>query len=268
MKSLFCSTLMPLLLSAPAWAAATAEEVIHEYERKTQQAAPNPRATGLITAISAGELGVVFDKDYSWYLLRYPIWPIAFNISKPLGTNNIFVLDKANKVKALITTEQQAEKFARENMKPITSSDQGKTAAAAWIVLQQQLQQDGMFRFLPTKTSSNKTDKGLVATGSSAVDPAGGNDGSISATLTFDDCGKLNRVETKAALQAGMRPICQSTKLLHPDPIVRKMAERDLLVMGKACGFYLKQQRAKASPKLRAEIDRVWRQIQLENRDR
>ena len=63
-----------------------------------------------------------------------------------------------------------------------------------------------------------------------------------------------------------MRPICQSTKLLDSDPIVRKMAEQDLLIMGKAAKPYLDEQRAKVSPPLRDAIDKIWQQILIEGR--
>jgi hypothetical protein len=58
-----------------------------------------------------------------------------------------------------------------------------------------------------------------------------------------------------------MRPICQATKLLDPDPIVRKMAEQDLLIMGAAARDYLLEQRAKAGPELQAAIDRIWERM-------
>jgi hypothetical protein len=45
------------------------------------------------------------------------------------------------------------------------------------------------------------------------------------ATLTFDGGGKLARVAEGGKLRPGPRPICQATKLLDPDPLVRRMAE-------------------------------------------
>jgi hypothetical protein len=40
------------------------------------------------------------------------------------------------------------------------------------------------------------------------------------------------------------------------------MAEQDLLFMGLAARDYLMEQRERASPELRASIDRLWRLIQ------
>jgi hypothetical protein len=98
------------------------------------------------------------------------------------------------------------------------------------------------------------------------VKPVGGNKGQITATLEFSQAGKVTNVTEKVKLVEGIRPICQATKLLDPDPIVRKMAERDILVMGQMAYDYLMQQRAKATPELQAAIDRLWERIIEEGR--
>jgi hypothetical protein len=64
----------------------------------------------------------------------------------------------------------------------------------------------------------------------------------------------------------GIRPRCQATLLLHADPLVRAIAEQDLLVLGRYARGYLLEQRANASEELRREIDRIWRQIEVEGR--
>lgn len=71
---------------------------------------------------------------------------------------------------------------------------------------------------------------------------------------------------TANAIQKGVRPICQATKLLDPDPVVRGMAEQAILVMGKAAEGYLTEQRTRASPELRQAIDRIWQRILAEGR--
>ena len=89
-----------------------------------------------------------------------------------------------------------------------------------------------------------------------------GGSGTVTASLTFDDAGKLAKVSEEAKFRPGPRPICQATKLLDPDAIVRKMAEQDLLIMGLAAREYLNEQRAQAGPELRRAIDRLWQRIQ------
>ena len=63
-----------------------------------------------------------------------------------------------------------------------------------------------------------------------------------------------------------MRPICQATKLLDPDPVVRRMAEDAILLMGKPAKEYLDGQRARATPALREAMDRIWQRILIEDR--
>ena len=62
-------------------------------------------------------------------------------------------------------------------------------------------------------------------------------------------------------MHPGVRPICQATKLLDADPLVRRMAEQDILVMGQSAKEYLDEQRANAKPELKAAIDRIWKRI-------
>jgi hypothetical protein len=88
-----------------------------------------------------------------------------------------------------------------------------------------------------------------------------GGNGELKAELTIKE-GKLAGVSEKAAIRPGPRPICQATKLLDADPIVRRIAEQDLLIMGLLARDYLMEQREKATPELRRAIDRVWAQIQ------
>ena len=67
------------------------------------------------------------------------------------------------------------------------------------------------------------------------------------------------------SLAASGAPACVTSllpHLLHPDPVIRRICEDDLLIMGLPARDYLMRQRAAASSELRREIDRVWRQIQ------
>lgn len=60
--------------------------------------------------------------------------------------------------------------------------------------------------------------------------------------------------------------MCQATKLLDPDPVVRGMAEEAILVMGRGAKEYLDEQRTRARPALQAAIGRIWRRILSEGR--
>lgn len=197
-----------------------------------------------------------------FYLLGIPMYPVAREVPPPLASRNIFALDKENNVthitdvaglKALFIVELPARKTDAEL----------KQAAAAWLLLSQELANDGMYRFSISDedTKIAAKDAGKIVTGLAKVTAGARGGGGITAQLTFDKGGKLTDVSETHELNPGIRPICQGTKLLDADPVVRGMAERDLLVMGPACKFYLADQWRKADAKLRVEIERVWGQI-------
>ena len=118
-----------------------------------------------------------------------------------------------------------------------------------------------MFKFDVLDKEFNAGDSPLHAAGRLVV-MQGGN-GELRAAIEYDKDGKLAKVTEKAAIRAGPRPICQATKLLDADPIVRRIAEQDLLIMGLSARDYLMEQRESATPELQGAIDRVWRQIQI-----
>jgi hypothetical protein len=166
----------------------------------------------------------------------------------------------------LISDSGALEKFMKANLKPVKDRTEAKMATFTWLRLSQELHQDGFFKFkIPDKDLTADKDA-KIASGKAVVEPKGGDKGEITVTLTFDGNGKLARVEEKSTLQAGIRPICQATKLLDADPVVRHMAEKDILVMAQSCKQYLDEQRAKASAPLRQAIDNIWRRIVDEDR--
>ena len=56
--------------------------------------------------------------------------------------------------------------------------------------------------------------------------------------------------------------MCQATRLLDSDPIMRAMAAQDLLIMGRAAMPYLREQRKTAAPELVRAIDAISAQIE------
>jgi len=200
-------------------------------------------------------------------------YPVA-RIEGPggLGVHNVFVLDAAGEVSRLKDLDA-LEAFFREHLALVKSEATAKQAVRAWLLLAEQFSQDGMFQFeipddgITALTPRPESEYALYAAGKAVVKAGMGNRGQVAAELTFDAAGKLKTVKTEANVQAGMRPICQATKLLDPDPIVRAMAEQDLLVMGRAAGDYLAEQRSKATPELRAAIDAIWQRILRRERE-
>ncbi len=246
----------------------TGEYTIREYEQKIQKETFQYRQ-GIVTPLKDSELLSLFGAKFHWYMLRYPVWPVAINVNPPLSTNNIFVLDETNKICAVLTDNNQLQKFFAQHLNPVRNVQEARTALVAWLRMQQELAQDGMFQFSIPDTSMHIT-KGangeIIASGQSVVAPTGGNQGTLDSKLVFSAAGTLASTTSERNIQEGMRPICQSTKLLDKDPIVRRMAEQDILLMGRACKFYLDEQRAKAAPELQAAIDAIWRRIEAGKR--
>lgn len=206
--------------------------------------------------------------DSLFYVLRFPQWPLPIALPQPLGNNNIFVIAKDSKLSAPITSIEQLKPYLVKNSKPTVSAANCRTLLEGSMALVQELVQDGMYQFEIDKhtLSIDHTARGRVASGQIKALPNGGNGGAVFVTLQFGLKSELTGLDCQSKLVDGMRPICQSTKLLDADPIVRKMAEKDLLIMGRSAGDYLQWQREQVSPELKVEIDRVWARIVKEGR--
>jgi hypothetical protein len=223
---------------------------------------------------------------YLFYVARFPQYPVAREIPPPLSANNLFAVqrDKTGGLTewrgpppqpvALMTESVRLRIFflAYWKLGRIAGNPENllKDVAYTWLRLSEELHNDGFYRFaIPAESLQVTTgEDGYCVTGRADVMPTAGNSGSITAVLTFDRDKKLINVKEEVKLQPGIRPICQATKLLDPDPIVRKMAEQDLLIMGPAAYEYMMEQREKAEPELRAAIERMWERILERERQR
>ncbi|MFB3892860.1 MAG: hypothetical protein ACE15C_12635 [Phycisphaerae bacterium] len=211
--------------------------------------------------------------DFRFYLIAYRSFPVAMMPPAPLAGRNIFILTRDGKVEH-VTTADGLKKFFMGYFPAVASEDDCKDAVNAWLRLSTEIHSDGMMRFAfpQDRIKVTKTDNGWEATGTATLGggagggplrpkPVAGDRGTLDVAITFDAKGKITNIAEEVNIQAGMRPICQATKLLDPDPIVRRMARQDLLMMGTAANEYMMEQRAKASPELAAEIDKVWQEI-------
>lgn len=200
-----------------------------------------------------------------FYVLRFPQWPIGFALPDPLAYNNIFEFSRDGSFKHVTTTEDLARSIKSEV--EATSKEQAGDALVAWLKLSEELHQDGMYSFSePSISKVDENQYGITVSGTVVPAPEGGNTGAISAEISFSRHGKLLTIEEASTLKAGMRPICQSTLLTDANPLVRKMAEQDLLIMGKSCQPYLQYQWSKATPELKKAIERIWQRIVQEDR--
>jgi hypothetical protein len=137
-------------------------------------------------------------------------------------------------------------------------------AASSWLRFSEELKQDLFYTFSTPEISYVPRQDVTSVRGHAAV--IAGGEGAVDMLMTLGPAGSLLDIFEKGAVRPGVRPICQATKLLDRDSIVRRMAEQDILVMGRAAKPYLDQVRAKASPKLQQAIDRIWQRIVNEGR--
>jgi len=198
--------------------------------------------------------------NQTFFVLRFRQYPVGRIAPKPLKASNVFAVTKGGKVRHLTDT-QGLEDFFRTKLGPITNAESARGAVQAWLRLSEEFKQDGFFKFsIPQESLTVQGSKSEWSASGKAVVTQGGK-GQVTADLAFTGDGRLTLVRETNTVKSGVRPICQATKLLDPDSIVRQMAEKDILVMGQAAHEYLDEQRAKASPELKQAIDRIWQRI-------
>jgi hypothetical protein len=204
--------------------------------------------------------------ETAFYVLRFRQYPIAFEVPKGLSARNVCAVHDAKAT--LLTSGKEFEAFAIKHSAAAAKESEQRQALAAWLRLSEELHQDGFYKFAAVEPDTFKYVRGEnnALTGQANVVAQGGNSGHISGTLIFDTAGKLLHATAAAKLTEGIRPICQATRLLDADPLIRRMAHRDLLVLGRPALPYLLEQHSKASEELRVEIEEVWGQILAEGR--
>jgi hypothetical protein len=215
---------------------------------------------GQVIWINAAQDPKVFPGKESFFAVRFRQFPVARVLPAGLSASNVFVVTEGGKAERLADVSA-LQKFFQQHMAPVKDEAQAKNAVTVWLNLSQEYRQDGFFLFeiLGKEIEVTKSDEGMKATGRAMV--ARGGNGELRVTLALNPEGTLRSAVEDAKIRPGPRPICQATKLLDPDPIVRRMAEQDLLIMGVAAHDYLQEQRARATPELRQAIDRLWRRI-------
>jgi len=180
----------------------------------------------------------------------------------------VFAVDHGSNVTPIIDAKA-LEAFFRKNLAPVQGEREAAMAIKAWLTLTQFLQDHAPFPIIADSVKAAKTDGGWMAQGrasAGAGDAAGPapkwrDNGFVEVTLIFTADGRLDKVGETIKVRPGLRPICQSSKLLDPDPIVRQMARTELRLMGRSAEEYLKARRQVASPELRKAIDGIWQQI-------
>jgi hypothetical protein len=231
-----------------------------------------------VVAIEDQRIAAVFPA-HLFYVVHYEEWPVGRGVPAPLTSRNVFVLGLDATLTHATDAQTLEEFFRRTIARPPfrgtvdqktlrTNQVRSRQVIYAWLRLSQEFSQDGGFEFSTPEDSIviEPMPGGYAGLGKAVVVPRGGNLGEVSVIIRFRRNGEVETISECRNVLPGERPVCQATKLLDRDPIVRRMAEQSLLVMGRAFEPYIMDQRAKASPELRREIDRVWTRIVTEGR--
>jgi hypothetical protein len=207
-------------------------------------------------------VGRVFP-NFSFFGVIFRQYPLAVQCPPTLKCANLFFVRNNSQIDFASTIEDLTFFFAA-NLGPAPTQDAATDAVSTWLRFSEELKQDLFYTFSPSDVSYMPREDLKLLRAHASV--AAGGDGNIDAVMTLGSAGSLVNILEKSALHPGIRPICQATKLLDSDPIVRRMAEQDLLVMGRAAKAYLDQIRVTARPQLQQAIDRIWQRILKESR--
>jgi hypothetical protein len=216
---------------------------------------------GQILRIEAGPLNELFPKAV-FFAVRFRVYPVAVLTPPGMKPSNVFVYDNGKLTH--LKDELKLNDYFVEKLPAVMDDAAAKKVAQAWVWLTQEFVQDGFYTFAVPDDSTKVADEGGKKKATAKATVTKGGNGEVHVNLTFTADGKMTGASYGTKLRPGPRPICQATKLLDPDPIVRRMAEQDLLYMGLAAREYLAERRALAGPELRREIDRLWQRIERE----
>ncbi len=202
--------------------------------------------------------------SFSFFGVIFRQYPIAVQCpqTQDLKCSNVFFV-KEGRVDFAATIPDLKFFFSAE-LDPAPSEGAAADAASTWLRFSEELKQDLFYTFSAPDISYMPREDVTRVRGHVAV--MAGGQGQIDVLISLGAAGSLVQINEKSALRPGIRPICQATKLLDRDPIVRRMAEQDVLVMGRAAKPYLDRVRATARPKLQQAIDRIWQRILDEGR--
>jgi hypothetical protein len=209
-----------------------------------------------ITAVTAEYIDDTFP-DADFFAVIFRRYPQPAPVPKGLSASDVFVV-RDGTVFPLVSPDD-LRNFFLGNLAPVQGKAGAKDAGLAWLQLTEVFSQDGFFTFSSPRAKATTSLGEIQVTGRVTVTEGG--KGDIHVAMEFDSDGVLEDLSETRTVRPCVRPVCQATKLLDADPLVRRMAEQDLLVMGRAAKGYLDEQRAKAEPELKAAIDRVWKRI-------
>ncbi len=153
---------------------------------------------------------------YSWYFAYYPgYWGGAypspdvlrdFEVPAPLSTENLFAVDKAGKF-TLLTDREKLKGFVLAHAVPATTQPALENAVSAWLRLTECFVERQLYRFNPPGDFTVEAGNiNTVVSGTAKVEPTPFQHGAITATLTFDERGRLTEIVEADNLQNNLPP--------------------------------------------------------------
>ncbi len=215
-----------------------------------------------LSRVKCDELSALLPKS-SFFSLWFPQYPVAVEPSAPLKPTNVFVV--TGEEVAHLRSAADIGKHLQDCLGPVRDEATVRQAAVALLILFQELKQDGFFEFARPKITLESNGEGMNALGEVEVVEKRGDKGRLTVRISCAD-GRIDTVKLNGQLSPGIRPRCQATRLLDPDPVIREIMRRDLIVMGSRAEHYLVAQWRKAGPRLKKELEKIWRQIVAEGR--
>lgn len=203
--------------------------------------------------------------EFAFFEVYFQQYPVGVLVPRPFAASNLFLVVRGQVF--FMTDSDQLRLFYLLFTGTIENEGQALDTGRSWLRLTQAFSQDGFYTFgrpnvvvVPAGGGGEGVELRAFILGE--VQVTGGGRGQISVLMLLDTDGRLVWVFEERRIVMGPRPICQATKLLDADPIIRGMAEQDLLYLGRKARPYLDEQRAKASPELKEAIDRLWKKIE------
>jgi len=203
----------------------------------------------------------------AWVLcrLRCGQYPVVTVRPDPLGSGNLFAVNKKDKTVRHMASVDDLKKFFLANVRVTGEKFHDKyrnleTTVAAWVTLWSTPGTDGFVQFKIDKRRIDivQSDGWKVT---AQVKAAEGARGQINMRMEFDGQGKMVSIAQDEELKPRTRPTYPVSKLVDPDPAERQKVERQLRAMGTTAREHLLEQRAKGPPEVQRAIDRVWREI-------
>lgn len=244
-----------LTLSLTSAARADDQQIVEDYlrQRGAQGYTINPITDDYVARTVPG---------VSFFSVIFRQYPVAIAPPNGLSSSNVVAVFQGQVY--LFTGPDQLRTGFLGALSAVGSVEQALDEVRTWLRLSQEFSQDGFFVFGAPRVEPIFRENDALVVGD--VQVTRGGEGFLGVIFVFRYDGQLLDILEVRDIVPGVRPICQATKLLDPDPLVRRMAEQDILVMGRVCKPYLDEQRAKAGPELQQAIDRIWQRIQERRR--